>query len=83
MKKAEKEPSKINAAPVKGGRKTDPLTPEELREMYVMVKEIYHHLGLDCHKIASMKSIQEQARKDVLKWKERDARKKERPEKKE
>lgn len=43
-----------------------------------MMKEIYHHLGLDGHQIVSMKTIQEQARKDVLKWKEKQLKKEER-----
>ena len=47
------------------------ISPEEERELYRMVKEIYCHLGLDTRKIVSMRSVKEQARKDVLKWQEK------------
>ena len=47
---------------------------DELLAMSSMVKEIHAHLGLDCHKVVSMKSIQDQARRDVLKWQERQIR---------
>jgi hypothetical protein len=73
MKKAEKEPSEI---------KTDPLTPEELREMYVMVKEIYHHLGLGVRQ-RSTAEIRRLVKHDIARWQERQAEKKERQGKKE
>jgi len=41
-----KETPEIKTGQVKGGRVSTPLTPEELREMYVLVKEIHHQLGL-------------------------------------
>jgi len=41
------------------------------KELLRMTREIYHHLGLDCHKVISLKSVSEKAKKDVLKWKEK------------
>ena len=49
------------------------LTAAEQRELFEMVKEIHHHLGLDGSKIISMKDIREQAKRDVLKWNEKQA----------
>ena len=73
MKKAEKEPPE---------NKSDLLTPEELREMYVMVKEIHHHLGLDGAGIRSLREARQDADEYVRKWLEKQVRKKERQEKK-
>jgi len=36
---------------------------------------IIHHLGIDGKKIVSMKSVREQAQKDVLRWKEKQLKK--------
>lgn len=53
----------------------DRLTDSEQTELFRMVREIYHHLGLDGRKIVSIKSVQKQAQKDVLKWKEKQSMK--------
>jgi len=47
------------------------MTEADLQEMFRMVKEIHSHLGLDGRKIVSMQAVKEQARKDVLKWREK------------
>lgn len=51
------------------------MTEEEEKDMIRMVREIYYHLGLDCRKVVSMKSVGNRAQKDVLKWKEKQLKK--------
>jgi hypothetical protein len=52
------------------------LTTQEQRELFQMVKELYHHLGLDGERPQSINHLREEAKKDVLKWQERQAKKK-------
>lgn len=47
------------------------LTDEQQVELFKMVSEIYHHLGLDGQRPLSFNHIQETAQKDILKWRER------------
>lgn len=44
---------------------------DELLSMSRLIKEVHSHLGLDGHKVVTMKSVRDQAQKDVLKWKEK------------
>lgn len=44
------------------------LSPQQQSELFKMVAEIYHHLGLDGEKPISMSYVRQQAEKDVLKW---------------
>lgn len=45
------------------------MTDTEERQLFQMVKEIHHHLGLDGKKPLSLSSIQKQSEEKVLKWK--------------
>ena len=54
-----------------------PLTPEELREMYVMVKEIHHQLGLGPRQRTTLE-LRRMAESTVERFRERQARKEER-----
>lgn len=54
------------------------LTEQQQVELFRMVSEIYHHLGLDGQRPLSFNHIAEEARLDILKWKERKSRRNER-----
>jgi len=43
--------------------------------MYVMVKEIHHHLGLDGVRIIFLRERQDRIEKDILQWREKQAKK--------
>lgn len=45
------------------------MTEVEEQILFKMVKEIYHHLGLDGQRPLSFNSIKEDAQKSILKWK--------------
>jgi hypothetical protein len=51
------------------------MTHNEERQLFNMVAEIYHHLGLDGARPLSFSSIQNQAEKDVLKWNQKKLKK--------
>lgn len=51
------------------------MTETDFQEMFRMVKEIHHHLGLDGSRIVSMDSINKEGELKILKWKERQAKK--------
>jgi hypothetical protein len=46
------------------------LTAEE-KELFHMVKAIYHHLGLDGARVISMRDREDRAERDILKWREK------------
>ena len=43
--------------------------PQRIENIEKMVSEIYHHLGLDGQRPLSIASVQQEAQKNVLKWK--------------
>lgn len=47
------------------------MTDSEEKSLIKMVTEIYHHLGIDGQRPLSINHIQEEAQKDILKWKEK------------
>lgn len=47
------------------------LTASEEQQLFAMVKEIYHHLGLDGQRPLSIDQLQRDAQKDILKWREK------------
>lgn len=47
------------------------LTATEEQQLFTMVKEIYHHLGLDGKRPLSIDQLQRDAQKDILKWREK------------
>ncbi len=47
----------------------------KMEEMYKIVKEMYHHLGLDGKKPLSLSSIQKQSEEKILKWKTKSLKK--------
>jgi len=51
------------------------MTDTDLQEMFRMVKEIHHHLGLDGSRIVSMESIHKEGELKILKWRERHVKK--------
>ncbi len=51
------------------------LTDIEEQDLIKMIKEIYHHLGLDGQRPLSLNSIKEEAQKNILKWKNRRSKK--------
>jgi len=47
------------------------MTDAEERILFKMITEIYHHLGLDCQRPLSLNHIQEEAKNNILKWKDK------------
>lgn len=47
------------------------LNQDQQSDLYKMVSEIYHHLGLDGQRPLSINHIQIEAQKNILKWKEK------------
>jgi hypothetical protein len=45
------------------------VTADQESELYKMVNAIYHHLGLDGQRPLSINHVQQEAQKNVLKWK--------------
>ncbi|MEN6375488.1 MAG: hypothetical protein ABFD75_12040 [Smithella sp.] len=43
----------------------------EEQQLFTMVKEIYHHLGLDGERPISLNHLRDKAEKDILKWREK------------
>lgn len=46
-----------------------------LRSLYIMTKEIYHHLGLDGQRPMSFNNVKDEAQRNILKWQDRKKRK--------
>ena len=51
------------------------MTETEEQILFKMIKEIYHHLGLDGQRPLSFTNIKEEAQKNILKWKNKRGRK--------
>ena len=51
------------------------MTNVEEQKLFIMVTEIYRHLGLDGQRPLSFNSIKEEAQKNILKWKNKRGRK--------
>jgi hypothetical protein len=51
------------------------LTDKEQAHMYQMVKEIYHHSGIDGIRPVSFETIQKEAERKVLAWKAKQLKK--------
>jgi len=51
-------------------------TKQQQFELYQMIKEIYHHLGLDVdrHTPISLQERKKQREIDILKWKEKNVK---------
>ena len=47
------------------------MTDTEERILFKMITEIYHHLGLDGQRPLSLSSLQEEAKNNILKWKDK------------
>lgn len=47
------------------------LNPNQELELYKMVSEIYHHLGLSGQKPLSINQVSLEAQKNILKWREK------------
>lgn len=47
------------------------MTAAEEEKLFIMIKEIYHHLGLDGQRLLSLNQVQEDAKKNILKWKDK------------
>lgn len=54
------------------------LTDKEQHDMYRMVKELYHHFGLDGKLPVSLMQMDREAAIFVAKWREKQAKKNER-----
>jgi hypothetical protein len=50
------------------------MTDTEERILFKMITEIYHHLGLDGQLPLSLNHIQEEAKNNILKWKDKKLR---------
>jgi hypothetical protein len=51
------------------------MTDIEEQNLFNMVTEIYHHLGLDGQRALSFANIKEEAQKNILKWKNKRSKK--------
>lgn len=47
------------------------MTDAEERILFKMITEIYNHLGLDGQRPLSLSSLQEEAKNNILKWKDK------------
>lgn len=50
------------------------LTDAEEQILFKMIKEIYHHLGLDGQRPMSFTNVKEEAQINILKWKDKKRR---------
>ena len=51
------------------------MTDAEERNLFNMITEIYHHLGLDGQRPFPFANIKEEAQKNILKWKNKRSKK--------
>ena len=47
------------------------MTDAEERILFKMITEIYNHLGLDGRRPLSLNNLQEEAKNNILKWKDK------------